>query len=237
MAYHNMQVSIHEIALHASRPLTVGTVDGLGGPSATDWYSSLARTDALISCVESAKRYLDRFLALSTEDIYQNTITEEMRLVYAILVLARFATGVSSPYLDATHLRNTANIEHYISGLIDRISPFITLLDNGQEQIDFFWHFRRLFQATKIWFAEQARVGYFSTLETSGLQDCVDLSFMEILQMGPDEQPTQYDCDAVMDPNSWFSKHDDQMWNAVLLEAYPTPTLDPRTISLNGVMQ
>jgi hypothetical protein len=57
----------------------------------------------------------------------------------------------------------------------------------------------------------------------------MDFSFMEILEMDPDPQ---YAC-----PPEFLEAApvaEDELWTVAMLEAWPTSTLDPRAISLNG---
>jgi hypothetical protein len=169
---------------------------------------------------------------LSKGEVFQNTIMEEIKLVYTILIIGRFTSGVDSPFLDASHLRDIAKLGHYMSALIERLNEIISFNGNGQERIDYFWHLRRIFQHSKTWYEEQVRVGCFTTLETNGLPDCMDLSFMEILEMEPDPQyappPEFLEAAPVAE---------DELWTVAMLEAWPTSTLDPRAISLNGGFQ
>lgn len=230
MAFLHINIYINEIALHATRPDLLEAVEAKS--SCGEWYHAVARSDSLVACIESAKKLLDAYLRLSKAEIFQNTITEELKLVYTILIIGRFTSGVDSPYLDASHLRETARLGHYMSALIERLSEIIASNSNGRERIDFFWHFRRIFQHTKVWYEEQVRGGYFTTLEMNGLPDCIDFSFMEILEMKPDPQ---YACGLKI-PQAAPVVEDD-LWTVAMLEAWPTSTLDPRVISLNGGFQ
>jgi hypothetical protein len=227
MAFLHVNIYINEVALHTTRP---GPLESVAGQSSVrEWYYAVARTDTLVACIESAKKYLDAYLRLPKGDILQFTIMEEMKLVYTVLIIGRFTSGVDSPYLDASHLRETARLGHYMSALIERLSEVITLNGNGRERIDYFWHFRRIFQHTKNWYEEQVRGGYFTTLETNGLPDCIDLSFMEILEMEPDPQ---YASEPEFPQAAPVPE--DELWTVAMLEAWPTSTLDPRVMSLNG---
>jgi hypothetical protein len=231
MAFLHVSIYINEIGLHAIRPDPVQSI-AEAQSSCREWYYAVARTDTLVACIETAKKYLDAYLRLPKGEVFQNTILEEIKLVYTILVIGRFTSGVDSPFLDASHLRETAKLGHYMSELIERLNDIIAFNGNGRERIDYFWHFRRIFQHTKNWYEEQVRGGFFTTLETNGLPDCVDLSFMEILEMDPDPQ---YAGSAELLEAAPVTEED--LWTAAMLEAWPTSTLDPRAISLNGSFQ
>ncbi len=228
MAFLHLNIYVNEIGLHTSRPDPVQSI-GAAQASCNEWYYAIARTETLIACIESAKKYLEAYLRLQREEVLQNTIMEEIKLVYSILVIGRFTSGVDSPFLDAAHLRETAKLGHYMSALIESLNEIITSNGNGRERVDYFWHFRRIFQFTKNWYEEQVRGGFFTTLELNGLPDCMDLSFMEILEMDPNLQNTS--------PPDFLDAApvaEDELWTVAMLEAWPTSTLDPRAISLNG---
>lgn len=231
MAFLHINIYINEIGLHATRPDPVQSIADAQS-SCREWYYAVARTDTLVAYIESAKKYLDAYLRLPKGEVFQNTILEEIKLVYAILVVGRFTSGVDSPFLDASYLRETAKLGHYMSALIERLNEIITFQGNGRERIDYFWQFRRIFQHTKNWYEEQVRGGFFTTLETNGLPDCTDLSFMEILEMDPNPQ---YACPPEFVGAAPIAE--DELWTVAMLEAWPTATLDPRAISLNGSFQ
>jgi hypothetical protein len=231
MAFLHINIYINEIGLHATRPEPVQSI-AAAQASCREWYYAVARTETLVACIESAKKFLEDYLRLPKEDVHKNTIMEEIKLVYSILIIGRFTSGVDSPFLDAPHLRETAKLGHYMSALIERANEIITFNGNGRERIDYFWHFRRIFQHTKNWYEEQVRGGFFTTLETNGLPDCMELSFMEILEMDPNPQ---YEC-----PPEFLEAapvEEDELWTVAMLEAWPTSTLDPRSISLNRGFQ
>lgn len=231
MACLYVSIYINEIGLHVTRPNAVKSI-AAAQASCHEWYYATARTETLVTCIESAKKYLEVYLSLPKEDVFQNTIIEETKLVYAISVIGRFTSGVDSPFLDASHLRETAKLGHYMSALIEHVNEIITINGNGREHIDYFWHFRRIFKHTKNWFEEQVRGGFFTTLESNGLPDCLEFSFMEILEM---ETDPQYEC-----PPEFLDVapvEEDELWTVAMLEAWPTSTLDPRSISFSGGFQ
>ena len=222
-----MQIYVNEIGLHAVKP---DPPDSYPGPKGCrNWYSSVARNDTLLSCITATKKHLDVYLTLSKEQMHQNTILQEVTLIYTVFMLGRFTTGVDSPFLDATYFRESANFAYYLTALVNHMSKLVSFTSDGKEQIDVFWHFRRIFQHTKNWFMEQTRNGDFTTLESTGVQDCQNLSFLEILQMDPDPQ---------FAPENARPLELMLLENELGLEATPEPwpaqTLDPRAISAHG---
>jgi hypothetical protein len=231
MAFLHINIYINEIGLHAIRPDPVQSIADTQS-SCREWYYAVARTDTLVACIESAKKHLDAYLRLPKGEVFQNTIMEEIKLVYSILIIGRFTSGVDSPFLDVSHLRETAKLGYYMSALIERLNKIITFNGNGREHIDFFWHYRRIFQHTKNWYEEQVRGGFFTTLEANGLPDCTDLPFMEILEMDTDPR--------YADPPEFSEAApvaEEELWTVAMLEAWPVSTLDPRKILLNEGFQ
>jgi hypothetical protein len=231
MNFLHVNIYVNEIGLHATRPDPVQSIADAQS-SCREWYYAVARTDTLVACIESAKKYLDAYLRLPKGEIFRNTIMEEIKLVYTILIIGKFTSGVDSPFLDPSHLRETAKLGYYMSALIERLNEIITFNGNGRERIDYFWHFRRIFQHTKNWYEEQVRGGFYTTLETNGLPDCRDLSFMEILEMDPDPQYA-----SPLECLEAAPVAEEELWTVAMLEAWPTSTLDPRSILLNGGFQ
>lgn len=213
LTYYNLRIYLNEIALHAVPPDSTDTF----GPdeSCRSWFSSVARADALITCVDAAKDYLDRYLALSTEQVRCNTIVEEVKVVYAFLVLGKFVSGINTPHIDALDLRKSANMEYYMDGLINRMSDLIVSF-NGQEQLNYFWHFRALFKFSRIWYEQQIKGEYFTTLGSSGVPDCADMSILESVTYRPDDDTPLSDTNS-----SWSNK--EKVWGQHTPMAVPMP--------------
>jgi hypothetical protein len=223
----HLQIYINEIAIHAVKSNQLDSYSGQR--SCRNWYSSVARNDTLLSCITATKKYLDLYITLSKEQMHRNTILQEITLVYGVLMLGRFTTGVESPFLDAIYFRESANFAYYIHALVNHMSKLVGFTGDGREQIDLFWHFRRIFQYTKNWYMEQVRSGDFTTLESSGIQNCQELSFMEILQMDPDPQ---YGSETGCPPELMMPE--DGLWVEAMQEAWPIQTLDPRAFSVHA---
>ncbi|KFZ20552.1 hypothetical protein V501_00059 [Pseudogymnoascus sp. VKM F-4519 (FW-2642)] len=219
MAQLSLHIYINEVGLYATRSYPFES--DCGQTSCREWYSSVARTDSLASCLEATKSFLDRYLMLSNEEMRQNTVMEEMKLVRAILILGRFSLGVDTPHLKAACLRESAQSSYYMEALIQRMGRLISFTDSGHEQMDYFWQIRRIIQCTKNRHDEQTRTGNF----TSGLPDsCIDLSFMEPRQLEPDQR----DAIGMFPPLAGPAFQ--EVWATDLLETWSTSTLDPRTM-------
>jgi hypothetical protein len=183
LKFYNLRIFIHEIGLHSgdSEP----TDSSIGGDSCRSWFSAMARTDALITCLDATKDYLDRYLSLPLVQMRENTVLEESKVIYALLVLGKFVSGVNSPHLDPLALRKRANIEHYMVTLVERMDELITVVD-GQEQRNYFWHVKTLFQNSRQWYQQQVRDNSFPMLESDGLPTCMDLSMLDVLTYAKD---------------------------------------------------
>jgi hypothetical protein len=223
MAQLSLHIYINEVGLYATRSYPFES--DCGQTSCREWYSSIARTDSLVSCLDATKSFLDRYLMLSNDEMRQNTVMEEMKLVHAILILGRFSLGVDTPHLNAAYLRESAKLSYYMESLIQRMGRLISFTDSGHEQMDYFWQMRRILHYTKNRHDEQARTDNFTMLETSGLQDsCIDLSFMEPRRLEPDHR----DACGMFSPLAGPTFQ--EVWVTDLLETGSTSTLDPRTM-------
>jgi hypothetical protein len=85
---------------------------------------------------------------LPSQELLSFTLYDFVRLIYVVLVLGRFSSGCGSPTLDPGFMRESANFEHYIVQLICMTEPLIEFSE-GEERVDYMWHVRRLFQASK----------------------------------------------------------------------------------------
>jgi len=167
MSIKNLRIHVNEIALHS----TPSTFDMMSGNvSCLHWNSSACRTETLARCVEAAKAYLDRYFTLSPDHLRNFSFLEHVKSFYALLTISIYAAGVDSPM--AEQLQASANMDFYISGVIDRATQLITV-QNGEEQVDFFWRFRSILNNTRRWFVDQGQQG--NMLHQGRLE--ADLSF------------------------------------------------------------
>ncbi|TVY15966.1 Transcriptional regulator WAR1 [Lachnellula arida] len=86
------------------------------------WCSSITRSEVLISCLNAAKDYLERYLSLPTEALFNATFADHAKLVYNVLILKLFATWVTdddeNSTLDAAHIQHSANFLFYTQALV-----------------------------------------------------------------------------------------------------------------------
>lgn len=158
--------------------------------NARSWNSSVTRNNSLIACLQASTEYLDHLLTLPSQELLSFTIHDFIRLFYVILILGRFASGCNCPTLDPAYLRKSANFEHYIIELMSMTEPLMTL-PNGEERVDYFFHVRRMFQASQAWLNQISSGSLSATCKP-------ELGFMGIFPTFVDEHvelsTTKYGC-------------------------------------------
>jgi hypothetical protein len=118
-SYHAIKIYAREVGFHASPPSMFGFVSE--DPNQQSWYFSPARHQTLIDCLNATTEYLDQILSLVSDEILSLTMPDLIRLLYAVLVLARFATKLDAPFLDQGPLRAKEKFNHYLSALPARL--------------------------------------------------------------------------------------------------------------------
>lgn len=174
VSLYSLQIYITEVGFHAAPP---SPLDLMSEYYAQSWYYSTARSETIIKCLQATKNYLDFFLALPNEAILNFCLPDLFRLVYAVLVLGTFTTGCGSPTLDDAHMREASGMLYYLDGLNTKTSSMITHT-GSEENRDYMWHMRCIFQKTKTWYsciAAQSRSSGYLGLDSRYL------SFMNIL--------------------------------------------------------
>ncbi|TAQ88277.1 hypothetical protein B7494_g3380 [Chlorociboria aeruginascens] len=175
MLYFGIRVYMNEIGFHAVPPSPMDMMPGQS--SRHSWYSSVARTEALIRCQDATRDYMDRFLSLPSHELRHFLVTDFIRLVYSVLVLGKFTTGCDAPSLNAAHTRKSANLGNYLDALITKLGGTGAYTSNPLER-DCFTHLGMFFRRCKAWYTESLMDPFVSEDTILG---CAELSFMEIL--------------------------------------------------------
>lgn len=170
MSYHTSRVYLHEVGFHTNIPPSSPNIMS-SHLDTRSWYNSSARNDSLIACLQATKEYLESLLSLPSQELLTFTLHDFVHLIYAVLVLGRFASGCDCPPLD-NHLRKSANFDHYIVKLITLTEPVIGFSD-GEERVDYIFHLRRIFQASQAWLNQISS-------EQSIISLAPQLSFMDL---------------------------------------------------------
>lgn len=148
MAYQDSKVYLYEVGLHATVPRSINVESDQRHNLSQ--YLSPTRTRATIACLQATRDFLDRMLSLPSHDLLSFTMYDFIHLIYTVLVLGCFSVIYNSPFIDATGLPLEANFRCYIVKLMGMTEPLITISE-GEERVDYVWHIRRLFQASKVW--------------------------------------------------------------------------------------
>ena len=141
------------------------------------WYFSPARSASLLACLQAAKDYLDHCITLTPQQLFDFTLPEYLRLVYAALILGRFTTGCDCPTLDVSVMRESANMGYYLDKLVDKATELITLVKD-RDVNDNFYHLKRLWAQSRQWFDEIVK---YPPCSDAGAVGQPELDFMEIL--------------------------------------------------------
>ncbi len=116
MTYSTLRIYIHEVAFYACPPSAREIFSDHF--NYRTWYSSQTRCESLISCLEAAKKSLDYWLSMSSDDVLSLTFPDYLSLVYAVLVLAQFVSGLDCPMIDCAQVSECTNLGYYLSALI-----------------------------------------------------------------------------------------------------------------------
>jgi hypothetical protein len=175
MTYYSLRIYVNEIGFHARSPNPLDMVSG--GYTLQAWYYSAARNECMMRCLEASKDYLDRFLSLPSRQIVNFTLPDFIRLVYSMLVLGAFASGLDAPTLDVAHVRQAANLDYYLDSLVDKTGKIIKAGNIGN-CCDYMAKLNDLFTQSKVWYGQ-------ITNEPSAIGYCIlgraDFSFMDII--------------------------------------------------------
>ena len=166
-----MKTWVAEVGFHA-KPSTIFSPE-----SDQSWYYSLARCEALLSCLQASKDYLDYFLTLSSEVVLGYTLPEYIRLVYTVLILVRFTTGCDSPLLNDENMRESADLPRYLDALIRKFNTMITYQDS-EEVRNYIWRLRSLFKMYKTVYNQEELSKMYGILKEA---DGSDSNFPSIM--------------------------------------------------------
>lgn len=198
----HLRIYIDEIGLHAELPSekerkSIAFTE-------RSWYSSAARTESLIRCLQASKNYLDTFLLLSNEAYLQFTLVDYLGLVHTMFLLGSLATSRDLGNIDTSQLRQVANFEYYMNALSTKTAQTIASSRTIGGNM-YMSSINGLFLQSKAWYLQ-----VLSDPNPAGFRDGkMDFSFMEIMKAillrcmtfndcldkdcGPADQPTNPD--------------------------------------------
>ena len=143
-----MRIYAREVGFHAAQSPVYSFVPA--DAAQTSWYASPARHNTLLKCLEATTDYLDCFLSLSSATILNLATPDFLRLLYAVLILGRFYTGVDAPLLDATLLRTKSNLGYYLDALAQKLGNVLADLHNPRDH--HLVYLRSMFEDSKKWY-------------------------------------------------------------------------------------
>ena len=218
MSYYAAKIYVNEIGFHASAPTPLELMSGQS--NRRSWYHAHARNESLIRCLEAAVGYLECFLSLPPEEVLNFTLTDFIRLIYTILILGRYTTGIDAPTLDAASARKTANLGYYLTALSNKTRN-LSEVAYDSECNNYIWHLNKLFEQSKLW---HNQVTTDPSTADSYFLFAPELTFMQILP-------------AIIDCHVDLSGADEtcQNWTQGFYEW--NPSLDPSNISLDSGLQ
>jgi hypothetical protein len=149
MKFYNLRIYVNEIGLHASKPSEMETLS-------TSWYYSTTRNDIVMRCLKNTKDYLDRYLLLTTADLTNLNLTDYISLIYAVLVLGAYATGVcDSQILNDRDMKAASNLDYYLDALSAQALQLLAISAPGSN--NFISHIYDLFQESKVWYSQKIK--------------------------------------------------------------------------------
>ncbi|TVY32046.1 Transcriptional regulator [Lachnellula subtilissima] len=189
------------------------------------WCSSITRSEVLISCLNAAKDYLERYLSLPTEALFNATFADHAKLVYNVLILKLFATWVTDGHstLDAAHIQHSANFLFYTQALVCKFESMGKIYRDCGLLEDYTLYLAQLFRIYESRARDEMGAKQFSS------SSCLNMSVMQML-------PSNASCHgqhSSYDPRSptvvQTQEHSEEQWADMLVRW--SPSLDPHDLS------
>lgn len=149
MAYYHLRTFLNEVGFHK---IALPAPNLMSDQSSYQtWCSSITRSEVLISCLNAAKDYLERYIALPTEALFLASFPDHAKLVYNVLILRLFSTWPKGEdlSLDAANLRNSANMVFYMESLVQKFETMGQIIRDGGLLEDYTVYLAQLFQTYK----------------------------------------------------------------------------------------
>jgi hypothetical protein len=227
MAYYHLRTFVNEVGFHQ---IALSPLDSISNQVTSDeWYSSITRSELLISCLNAAKDYLERYISLPTESLFSSSFADYAKLVYNVLILRLFQTWAKDDNLpmDAANLQSSTNMAPYMEALVRKFESMSKIgSDCG------------LIEDYTVWLAELFRSYQGQGQEKTGARLIASKSYpdMSVMQIAPFfASPTpvhlsSYDSSSSVSPRS--QDNSERSWADVFFEW--TPSLDPQDLSIEA---
>jgi hypothetical protein len=176
-----LKCCIEELVSQASDPVGIhSTVDI---PIRQHWYTATARTDSIVSCFSAAMTFIETFCNLTVEGHRRVTILEYTRLFHVIAMLEGIVSSSVMPNGEVIFACETAQLEHRLLELVRKMDELVTSTSEGNEQLDFFWHMRRVFGTI----AQQCESHKSTVTRTGDFSEWCDQKLTGILRPEPQQ--------------------------------------------------
>ena len=224
MAYYHLRTFVNEIGFHR---IALPPPHLMSDQSRYHtWCSSITRSEVLISGLNAANDYLERYLSLPTEVVFSSSFADHGKLVYNVLILKLFATWAKDDdsQLDAAHIQNSANMAFYMEALVRKFENMNKIgRDHGLLE-DYTLVLAQLFRT----YEGRARGGV--ARHSSG-SSYPEMSVMQILPLPSfhDTQPSN--SSAVLQPQD----DPEEQWADMLVRW--SPTVNPQDLSTEALFK
>lgn len=233
MAYYHLRTFVNEVGFHeiALPPINLMS-DQTSYP---DWCSSITRSEVLVSCLDAAKGYIDRFISLDPEVLLTASFSDLAKLIYNVLIIRLFATWVQEDELslDAGHIQTSANMVFYMQALAQKFDSMnkialIRELHDGSVLEDYTLYLAQLFRTYEARARDGMQARQFPATNYP------DMSLMQIIL------PQSHELFAPLSSNdassitiSQAQDNSEEQWGDMLTGW--SPTLDPRDLSTGSL--
>ncbi|TVY24608.1 Transcriptional regulator [Lachnellula hyalina] len=223
LAYYHLCTFVNEVGFHRTvlPPPDLRTDQS----SYHTWDSSITRSEVLISCLNAAKDYLERYLSLPTEALFNATFADHAKLVYNVLILKLFATWVTDDHstLDAAHIQHSANFLFYTQALVCKFESMGKIYRDCGLLEDYTLYLAQLFRIYESRARDEMGARQFST------NICLDMSVMQMLPSNASCHGQHSSYDPRPPTVVQTQEHSEEQWADMLVRW--SPSLDQHDLS------
>ncbi|KAH8676406.1 hypothetical protein BGZ60DRAFT_371863 [Tricladium varicosporioides] len=233
MAYYHLRTFVNEVGFHeiALPPIHLMSDQS----SYPDWCSSITRSEVLVSCLDGAKNYIDRFVSLSPDVLLTASFSDLAKLIYNVLIIRLFATWVKEDELslDATNTQMSANMAFYMQVLaqkFDNMNKVALLrgLHDGSVPEDYTLYLAQLFRTYEARARDGMQARQFPATNYP------DMSLMQVILPHPQELlPSLLSTELNSTITLPAQDDSEEQWGD-MLDGW-SPTLDPRDLSTGSL--
>ena len=173
LSYNFISMEVHSVGLRRDPS---SSRDGIhSAPSSTDTF----HLNLLLSCLQSAKAYLDTMLAMSATHYRLLSFVEWMRLPRVLAIICKLcipSTTYADIHWDSRTAQERVRVDLYLESLCYRMQSLTTFDNTSQPLPDFWILLKTLLERIRSWYMHKIRS---STGESAAARDT------DILPLGP----------------------------------------------------